>query len=178
MSIDLFPNDMVHDFDPNRRQLKLHNVVFPALPDLATGMQADVVVADANVVYSSYDKNLRSIKIEEDAKPIEVLDFIWKTEGSNTERRGLILGFINPYLERLYQVCQENELHTMAMSHSNDRIKELDVHGTVVVIRVYRDQDFRCQEHPEMMLGVPIGMYHCPQCGVMQVAGRPHVYDN
>lgn len=31
-----------------------------------------------------------------------------------------------------------------------------------------------CKEHPETMVAVPIGMYHCPDCGAMVVAGIPH----
>jgi hypothetical protein len=31
-----------------------------------------------------------------------------------------------------------------------------------------------CQEKPEDLLGQPIGMYHCPDCGAMVVAGIPH----
>lgn len=31
-----------------------------------------------------------------------------------------------------------------------------------------------CQEKPETLLGSPIGMYHCPDCSAMVVAGFPH----
>ena len=27
---------------------------------------------------------------------------------------------------------------------------------------------------PRLLLGQPIGMYHCPECGEMQIAGMPH----
>lgn len=27
---------------------------------------------------------------------------------------------------------------------------------------------------PQQMVGVPMGMYHCPYCGAMVVAGVPH----
>ena len=32
-----------------------------------------------------------------------------------------------------------------------------------------------CPEDPTLLLGQPIGMYHCPVCGAMQVAGIPHL---
>jgi 8-oxo-dGTP pyrophosphatase MutT (NUDIX family) len=32
----------------------------------------------------------------------------------------------------------------------------------------------RCAEKPELLLGAPIGMYHCPDCGEMVLAGVPH----
>ena len=31
-----------------------------------------------------------------------------------------------------------------------------------------------CDEKPEALLGQPIGMYHCPDCGAMVMAGIPH----
>ena len=31
-----------------------------------------------------------------------------------------------------------------------------------------------CEEKPETLLGHPLGMYHCPDCGAMVVAGFPH----
>lgn len=32
-----------------------------------------------------------------------------------------------------------------------------------------------CPEQPVLMAGQPIGMYHCPYCGEMQLASRPHL---
>lgn len=31
-----------------------------------------------------------------------------------------------------------------------------------------------CNEKPEKLLNAPIGMYHCPDCGAMVLAGMPH----
>lgn len=34
-----------------------------------------------------------------------------------------------------------------------------------------------CPENPKRLLGMPIGMYHCPSCGCMAIAGidgHPH----
>lgn len=31
-----------------------------------------------------------------------------------------------------------------------------------------------CAEKPETLVGVPIGQYHCPDCGTMLLAGMPH----
>lgn len=35
----------------------------------------------------------------------------------------------------------------------------------------------KCPEDPVALLGLPLGMYHCPECGCMQVAGTEHVCD-
>lgn len=32
-----------------------------------------------------------------------------------------------------------------------------------------------CPEKPELLEGMPIGMYHCNYCGEMQLAGTPHL---
>jgi len=34
-----------------------------------------------------------------------------------------------------------------------------------------------CPEDPEKLCGQPIGQYHCPDCGCMQVACIPHMCD-
>lgn len=31
-----------------------------------------------------------------------------------------------------------------------------------------------CAERPETLIHEPLGMYHCPECGAMVVAGLPH----
>ena len=37
----------------------------------------------------------------------------------------------------------------------------------------------KCKEDPTKLKGQPIGMYHCPECGEMLIAGIPHLdYDN
>ena len=32
----------------------------------------------------------------------------------------------------------------------------------------------KCEEKPELFKGYPIGMYHCPDCGIMLIAGFEH----
>ena len=34
----------------------------------------------------------------------------------------------------------------------------------------------RCNEKPEGLIEQPLGIYHCPDCGAMVVAGLPHPY--
>ena len=34
--------------------------------------------------------------------------------------------------------------------------------------------DSGCDEKPEERIGEPIGMYHCPDCGMMLVSGFSH----
>lgn len=53
-------------------------------------------------------------------------------------------------------------------------LKQTDARGTIILLRIYRDADFECVEHPEMFLGAPMGQYHCPVCSEMLMAGMPH----
>ncbi|OPZ36147.1 MAG: hypothetical protein BWY99_02080 [Synergistetes bacterium ADurb.BinA166] len=32
----------------------------------------------------------------------------------------------------------------------------------------------KCSEKPEALVGVPVGQYHCPDCGAMVLAGVLH----
>lgn len=32
----------------------------------------------------------------------------------------------------------------------------------------------KCPYDPSMLIGVPLGMFHCPECGEMVVAGMAH----
>ena len=34
-----------------------------------------------------------------------------------------------------------------------------------------------CPEDPIALAGQPLGMYHCPACGCMQIAGLKHLCD-
>ena len=42
------------------------------------------------------------------------------------------------------------------------------------ILAVSEGIEVACPEHPEHLLGAPIGMYHCPFCGCMQLAGYRH----
>jgi len=58
--------------------------------------------------------------------------------------------------------------------------KGLHVHARrmsskVILIRVFKNSDFSCTEHPEMLIFEPLGQYHCPACGEMVVAGFTHI---
>lgn len=43
------------------------------------------------------------------------------------------------------------------------------------IYRFYLNDDHPCREHSELYLNSPIGMYHCPICGDMQLAGNFHL---
>ena len=46
--------------------------------------------------------------------------------------------------------------------------------GGVILLRLFNVSDYPCFEHPELLVSQPIGMYHCPYCGEMCLAGMDH----
>lgn len=57
-------------------------------------------------------------------------------------------------------------------------IHEFDPEGTntfSLALMLYKNSDWVCIEHPELLIDVPMGMYHCPVCGEMQMAGCFHL---
>lgn len=44
-----------------------------------------------------------------------------------------------------------------------------------VGLRFFNTKDWPCLEHPELLLGRPLGQYHCPHCGTMVCAGVEHI---
>lgn len=72
------------------------------------------------------------------------------------------------------------------VSRYQTRSKESDCHltgqylsgdnrVTGALLRIYRNQDFVCKGHPELLHGKPLGMFHCDKCGEMQMAGAFHL---
>lgn len=59
--------------------------------------------------------------------------------------------------------------------HATSRSFVLPDERPATFIRVFSAKDYPCHEHPEMLLGQPLGMYHCPACGEMQMAGCFHL---
>jgi len=47
-----------------------------------------------------------------------------------------------------------------------------DVSGAL--LRIYRNSDFVCTGHPEILIGTGLGTYHCDKCHELQVAGTFH----
>lgn len=117
------------------------------------------VIADA-VVYeeSCISNELRCIDLF--AEVPENTDFsIWAAEK------------VNPYLKNFYDDLKTSSLHSAVTLVSIVGIPE---HNKYLVLRVYNNADFVCTEHPELLLGAPLGQYHCPICGHMQIAGMFH----
>jgi hypothetical protein len=64
---------------------------------------------------------------------------------------------------------------------TSDRSERMEITSTALFGmcgRCYDDNlklfPANCAEKPELPAGQPLGMYHCPDCGAMVVAGVPH----
>jgi hypothetical protein len=49
--------------------------------------------------------------------------------------------------------------------------------ATAEILAVTEGIFIDCPEDPVKLKGAPIGMYHCPWCGCMQLAGLPHIHE-
>lgn len=87
---------------------------------------------------------------------------------------------------RTYDDSTLEEIIREVVSRYQARAKENDCHitgnyltvnhvVTGALLRIYRNQDFVCKGHPELLHGKPIGMFHCDKCGQLQQAGCFHL---
>ena len=44
----------------------------------------------------------------------------------------------------------------------------------MIISKNEKDDPMKCPFDPSPLLGVPLGMFHCPACGEMVIAGIPH----
>ena len=61
-----------------------------------------------------------------------------------------------------------------ALDHSRYRLKIAIINMMTAEEQEALIQEDRCPYPPEHLLGVPMGMHHCPLCGEMVIAGLPH----
>ena len=58
------------------------------------------------------------------------------------------------------------------MASSKDKTTRIELCGRCYAVGDVHPAN--CAEQPEALNDAPIGMYHCPDCGAMVIAGRPH----
>jgi len=66
-------------------------------------------------------------------------------------------------------------LHAAGQIHFTCAQQKLSNDRNAIYVRIFRADDFPCSEHPEMLLGAPLGQYHCPVCREMVIAGCFHL---
>ena len=98
------------------------------------------------------------------------VDLIFKFDEVNTLEA---LRFaLTPMLHKLRENIESQDAHCFAKMINAQPYVESP--AKYLIIRVWFNADFKCAEHPEYLIGEPLGQYHCPRCNEMVVAGCLH----
>ena len=92
------------------------------------------------------------------------LMFVFKLYGDDTDAMMQSIGAWTHLLD-----VDPDKFHVVyrVLNDAADKIRTF-------IYRVYANDENLCEEHPEMLIGQPLGMYHCPVCMEMVVAGVAH----
>jgi len=153
------------------RDTTFRTFVIPDGPAIPEGVTLDVRATTSRHVPSKHDGTELYYTEFTDGPDKEVVDLIFNLTAPEFERGPLLQGYVAPHFNDVVTQAMPHNVHHMIRALHND------VTLKVIVIRLFNDGDFDCTEHPEMLLGVPMGQYHCPYCGEMQVAGLFHIKD-
>lgn len=111
--------------------------------------------------------------LDGDESSIVVLDVLVAESDTNPTTKDYDADSLDETIREIvakYQThARENDCHLTGQYISADN------KVTGALLRVYRNQDFACKGHPELLHGKPIGMFHCDKCGEMQMAGAFHL---
>lgn len=147
-------------------------------------MTFEAKIARANVVpYQGIEDGVQFQKFEDASLDKECLDLVWEITG-NTAESQFAFKKLAEHANSIIATMNANAVHYATQyirsMHPLHRNAELGTPGTprYFLLRVYRNYEFDCTEHPEMFLGAPLGMYHCSVCGDMQVAGTAHIRES
>lgn len=133
----------------------------------------------AAIVPEGYEKgNVYWHRFEdEQLENLEVLDLVFQISGTPEATEAACVA-IGGYLTTVFnQLRETNKWHSSirVLYSDNPEYQGKAQVPRVFIYRIYPNVVDMCEEHPEMLLGTPCGMYHCPSCGQMQLAGMPHV---
>ncbi|MNQ59435.1 hypothetical protein D3C85_736810 [compost metagenome] len=127
------------------------------------------------------NEGIEQLVCTDDSLKKPCLDLTWEITGSSAESQAAFdeaLNYANVLIFKLDATKFHFAKRWLLSTHPLHR-KQLDRQWVprFFMLRIYLNSDFDCIEHPEMLVGKPIGMYHCPECGAMQVGGMPHIRD-
>lgn len=125
----------------------------------------DVINLPHNCVPLKYE-NGKDFCMVHPEESIDTLCFVFKLGG---DYETINMDAISDYF-RTWKI-DHTKFHVVERALRNEKTKMI----RTLYVRLYRNEDFACHEHPEMLLGQPLGMYHCGHCGDMQMAGMMHL---
>lgn len=146
--------------------------------DLPPNVMFDAERCLAAIVPDGYEKgNVYWHRFEdEQLENLEVLDLVFQISGTPEAAEAACM-VIGAYLKTVFEQVQTGAWHSSVrvLYSDNPAYDRGEPVPSVFIYRIYPNVEGMCEEHPEMLLGAPMGMYHCPVCGEMQLAGMPHV---
>lgn len=138
------------------------DVKFPEFDGSAVQVTLDRMFCPANLVPFRYDKGSFFFVQGEEFAP-STLMCVFKLNGDATADDCMTV--IGKWTHDLN--LDPEKYHISMRTLGDDKMR-------LFVYRIYMNVEGECFEHPEMLTGAPIGMYHCPGCGFMVIAGVPH----
>lgn len=153
------------------RDTTFRTFVIPDNPAFPEGITLDVRATTSRHVPARFDGTDLYYTEFESGPDVGVVDLIFKLTAPMKDCSPLIQGYAAPHF---------TDVVTQAMLRNMHHSVRALYHGAeprIIIVRLFDDGDFDCNEHPEMLLGAPLGQYHCPCCGEMQVAGLFHIKD-
>lgn len=163
--MSLVKNEIVYAFNGMQRDT-LWGVDLPPFDGSALGISFDAIAGPTSVVPFRYEAGVSYFIEGKGEANTPCMTFVFCLAGTLEEQDSQFKA-IGAFTHALKY--DWNEFHTAMRSLRN---RETGATRTFVY-RVYKN-DGECMEHPEMLCGEPMGMYHCPQCMEMVVAGLPH----
>lgn len=149
--------------------LVLHNI---EVPDTDVEVISNVAGFIYTGVVDDTPRQLNFTRLQGESAELKVTDIIWSVRNPSIYGSE-VLGAIVLKVRELMAV---NTILGYSFDLKGLKVNPYDKDSPVFVlcVRAYKTSEHPCAEHPELYLGAPIGMYHCPVCGEMQVAGTFH----
>lgn len=151
-------------FDGTSRQ-DLFGLTFPEFAPVGAKVTLDIFNMPTNINPLNYIAGKDNFHVG-DYEGKESACCVFKLMGDDQDTNLKALGAWTHLL-----ALDGEKFHTSVRAMTNSETGKI----RTLFYRIYRNEDFHCDEHPEMLLGAPCGMYHCPACGEMQMAGLPHL---
>lgn len=166
-------------FSGIERQNTFYGVTFPMPAETAEKITFDVCQTDCRIVPYEYERgSYYFTESSEQLRHKKALDIVWTLYGTKREVVHSMC-VVADYVAKLEKFMKDIPFHSaFRVLFSDNPMHKTDEVPRLVMIRVFRNEDFDCREHPEMLNGMPIGTYHCPECANMQVAGLIHMRDD
>lgn len=124
-------------------------------------------------LFEQADRSLSYSNMDGTESSIVVLDVLVAESNTNPITKDYDVDSLD---ETIREIVAKYQARARGLDcHLTGQYISVDNKVTGALLRIYRNQDFVCKGHPELMHGKPIGMFHCDKCGEMQMAGAFHL---